>query len=46
MSLPSIIYIVQDDDKRYAFVEIKLGKGRRLQTIASIKKVWEKDESQ
>ena len=38
---PSIIYIVQDDDKRYAFAEIKLGKGR-LQTIASIKKVWEK----
>lgn len=38
---PSIIYIVQDDDKRYAFTEIKLGKGR-LQTIASIKKVWEK----
>lgn len=38
---PSIIYIVNDDDKRYAFAEIKLGKDRQP-TIAAIKKVWER----
>lgn len=38
---PSIIYIIQDDDKRYAFTEIKIGKERQ-QTIAAIRKVWEK----
>lgn len=37
---PSIIYIGQDDDKRYAFAEIKVGKDRQ-QAITAIKKVWE-----
>ena len=37
---PSIIYIGQDDDKRYAFAEIKVGKERQ-QTMAAIKEVWE-----
>ena len=38
---PSIIYIGQDDDKRYAFAEIKVDRERQ-QTIATIKEVWEK----
>ena len=38
---PSIIYIGQDDDKRYAFAEIKVGKERQ-QTMAAIKEVWER----
>lgn len=37
---PSIIYIGQDDDKRYSFAEIKVGKDRQ-QTIAAIGKIWE-----
>lgn len=38
---PSIIYIIQDDDKRYAFAEIKTGKEQQ-QTITAVKKIWEK----
>ena len=38
---PSVIYILQDDDKSYTFAEIKLGKENK-QTIAAIKEVWEK----
>lgn len=38
---PSLIYLVQDDDKRYAFAEIKIGKDRR-QTIDGIREIWEK----
>lgn len=38
---PSVIYVIQDDDKRFAFAEIKTGK-ERLQTITAIRKVWEK----
>ena len=38
---PSVIYIAQDDDKRYVFAEIKVGKERQ-QTITTIKEVWEK----
>lgn len=38
---PSIIYIVQDDDKKYAFAEIELGKDRQ-QAIAGIRGIWEK----
>lgn len=41
---PSIIYIGQDDDKRYAFAEIKVDRERQ-QTIATIKEVWEKMNS-
>ena len=37
---PSIIYIGQDDDKRYSFAEIKVGKERQ-QIIAAIRKIWE-----
>ncbi|WP_455639108.1 ABC transporter permease [Parabacteroides sp.] len=40
-TFPSIINITQDDDQRYAFAEIKLGKERQ-QTIAGIKTIWEK----
>ncbi len=38
---PSVIYILQDDDKSYALAEIKLNKESK-QTIAAIRKVWEK----
>ncbi len=38
---PSVIYILQDDDKSYALAEIKLNKESK-QTIAAIGKVWEK----
>lgn len=39
-AFPSIIYIIQDNDKRYAFAEIKLGKEDQ-QTITAIRDVWE-----
>ena len=41
MFSPSIIYIGQDNDKRYAFAEINVGKERQ-QTIAAVKEVWER----
>lgn len=37
---PSVIYIMDDNDQRFAFAEIKLGKDRR-KAITAIRKAWE-----